>query len=165
MFREVAKSNVDGEARWVKKTGKLHFGYKRHTVTDGNGLVLAEETTAANESDIRHLETPLKKADLPQGTPGYADKGYDPAENREALVRMKLKSRIMHKGTRARKITERELRINVAISKIRYRVERTFGSIHRWFSGRVAKYVGLGQSQPFALTRLYCCVFDDKLLL
>lgn len=47
--------------------GKLHFGYKRHTVTDENGLVLAEETTAANASDIKHkhLETPLQKAKLP----------------------------------------------------------------------------------------------------
>ena len=54
---------------------KLHFGYKRHTVTDENRLVLAEETTAANESGIKHLETPLKKAGPPQGTPVYADKG------------------------------------------------------------------------------------------
>ena len=37
--------------------GKLLFGYKRHTVTDENGMVLAEETTAANESDMKHLET------------------------------------------------------------------------------------------------------------
>ena len=50
MLKEVVKPNVDTEARWVKKMGKLHFGYKRHTVTDDNGLVLAEETTAANES-------------------------------------------------------------------------------------------------------------------
>ena len=50
MLKEVVKPNVDTEARWVKKMGKLHFGYKRHTVTDENGLVLAEETTAANES-------------------------------------------------------------------------------------------------------------------
>ena len=104
--------------RWVKKMGKLHFGYKRHTVTDENGLVLAEETTAANESDIKHLETPMEKANLPQGTPVYADKGYDSAENRRALGKMKLKSRIIHKGTRARKITERERSINVAISKV-----------------------------------------------
>ena len=34
MLKEVAKPNVDTEARWVKKRGKLHFGYKRHTVTD-----------------------------------------------------------------------------------------------------------------------------------
>ena len=44
MLKEVVKPNVDTEARWVKKMGKLHFGYKRHTVTDENGLVLAEET-------------------------------------------------------------------------------------------------------------------------
>ena len=54
---------------------KLHFGYKRHTVTDENGLVLAEETMATNESDINHLETRLKKAGLPQGPAIYADKG------------------------------------------------------------------------------------------
>ena len=75
MLKEVVKPNVDTEARWIKKMGKLHFGYKRHTVTDENGLILAEETTAANESDIKHLETPLKKAGLPQGTPVYVDKG------------------------------------------------------------------------------------------
>lgn len=56
---------------------------------------------------------------------------------------MKLKSHIMHKGTKARKITERQQRVNVAISKIRYRVERTFGSIRRWFLGGVARDVGL----------------------
>ena len=50
MLKEVVKPNVDTEARWVKKMGKLHFGYKRHMVTDENGLVLAEETTAVNES-------------------------------------------------------------------------------------------------------------------
>ena len=75
MLKEVVKSNVDEDARWNKKMEKLHFGYKRHTVTDENRLVLAEETTAANESDIKHLETPLKKAGLLQGTPVYADKG------------------------------------------------------------------------------------------
>lgn len=146
MLKEVVKPNVDGEARWIKKMGKLHFGYKRHTVTDGNGLILAEETTAANASDMKHLETPLQKANLPEGTPVYADKGYDSSENREVLVRMRLKSRIMHKGSRGRKITGREQRVNARISKIRYKVERTFGSMHRWFRAGVARYVGLAKT-------------------
>ena len=72
MVKEIVKPNVDGEARWVKKMGKLHFGYKRHSVTDQNGLVIAEETTPANESDIKHLEKPLEKAKLPQGTPAVS---------------------------------------------------------------------------------------------
>ena len=35
---------------------------KRHTVTDENGMVLAEETTAANESDMKHLENTPKES-------------------------------------------------------------------------------------------------------
>ena len=48
----------------MKKVGELYFGYKRHTVTDEKGLILAEVTTVANESDIKHLENPLKKTKL-----------------------------------------------------------------------------------------------------
>ena len=59
---------------------------------------------------------------------------------------MKLKSRIMHKGTRGHEITERQQHINVAISKIRYKVERTFGSMHRWFGAGIARYVGLSKT-------------------
>ena len=137
---------IDTEARWVKKAGKCHFGYKRHTVVNQDGLVIAEETTAANESDIRHLAAPLKKASLKQGTPVMADKGYDSAENRKELSRMKLKSRIMHKAQRNHKLTEREKSVNKAISNVRYAVERTFGSMHRWFGAGVARYVGLAKT-------------------
>ena len=97
MVKEVVRPNV----------GKSHLGYKRQTVTDENGMVLAEDTTVANESDIKHLETPLKKANLPQKALVYAYNGYDTAENTENLKRMGLKSRIMHKSTRGHEITER----------------------------------------------------------
>ena len=39
MVKEANKPNVDTEARWVKKMRKIYFGYKRHTVTDENGIV------------------------------------------------------------------------------------------------------------------------------
>ena len=137
---------VDTETRWVKKAGKCHFGYKRHTIVNQDGLVIAEETTAANESDIKHLATPLEKADLKQGTPVMADKGYDSLENRDTLSHMKLKSRIMHKAQKNRRLTERETAVNKAISKVRYAVERTYGSMRRWFGAGVARYVGLAKT-------------------
>lgn len=143
---EKPRPGVDTEARWVKKAGKCHFGYKRHTVVNQDGLVIAEETTAANESDIRHLAAPLEKADLGQGTPVMADKGYDSAVNRKKLSRMKLKSRIMHKAQKNRRLTGRERTVNRAISKLHYAVERTFGSMHRWFGAGVARYVGLAKT-------------------
>ena len=51
----------------------------------------------------------------------------------------------MRKGTRSQKICERVRRINVAISRVRYRVERTFGSIRGGFMGGTAGYVGLAK--------------------
>lgn len=142
--RLVAKPrpDVDTVARWVKKADKCHFGYKRHTVFNLDGVVMAEEATAANKSDIKHLATPLEKAGLRQGTPVMADKGYDSAENRAVISRMKPKSRIMHKGQKNRKLTERERSVN----KVRYKAERTFSSMHRWFGASVAKYVGLAKT-------------------
>ncbi len=145
-LKEQEKPNVDKGACWLKKSGKLHFGYKRHTVTDLNGQILSEETTTANESDIKHLRTPLEKANLPAQTPVYADKGYSSAENKEALKEMKLKNHIMHKATKNHPLSEREQKANVQISKVRYCVERTFGSIHCWFGGGVARYVGLAKT-------------------
>lgn len=137
---------VDMEARWIKKAGKRHFGYKRHTVVNQDGFILAEETTPANESDIKHLETPLEKAGVAKGTPVMADKGYDSRENRSILSGMKLKSRIMHKAQKNRPLTRRETAINKAISKMRYVIERTFGSMRRWFGAGVARYVGLAKT-------------------
>lgn len=75
-----------------------------------------------------------------------ADKGYDSSENRKVLSRMKLRSHIMHKAQKNRKLTKRETAVNKAISKMRYAVERTYGSMHRWFGAGVARYVGLAKT-------------------
>ena len=143
---EKPRPGVDMEVRWVKKAGKIHLGYKRHTMVNQDGLVIAEETTPANESDMRHLKTPLEKARLSKDTPVMADKGYNPAENRGILSGMGLKSRIMHKGQKNRPLTMRKTAVNKAISKVRYAVERIFGSMHRWFGAGIARYVGLAKT-------------------
>lgn len=46
---------------------------------------MAEETTATNESDIKHWEKPLEKAKIPQSIPVYADKGYHSFWNKDVL--------------------------------------------------------------------------------
>ena len=48
---EVTQPGVDTKARWVKMGGKSVFGYKQHTIVGDNGLVMAVETTAANQHD------------------------------------------------------------------------------------------------------------------
>ena len=56
------------------------------------------------------------------------------------------KSHMMHKARKNRRLTERETAVNKAISKLRYAVERKFGSMHRWFGAGIAKYVGLAKT-------------------
>jgi len=58
----VVQPGVDSEARWVKKGGESVFGYRQLTVVDGDGLVMAVTTTAANCHDSEALPGLLDKA-------------------------------------------------------------------------------------------------------
>lgn len=64
---EVAQPGVDSEARWLKKAGKPTFGYKQYNVVDGNGLVIAVETTPANLHDTQPLAGLIDKAGIGSG--------------------------------------------------------------------------------------------------
>ena len=76
VLKVIPQKHVDKEAAWLKKGGKLLYGYKQHTATNQEGFVLAIHTTPANESDIKNLEPVLNKLNLSTRTPVYADKGY-----------------------------------------------------------------------------------------
>ncbi len=134
---------VDSEARWIQKAGKTRYGYKKHHVTDTEGLVIGLLTTPANVNEIANLEEVLATADLPENIHIYADKGYRSAKNEDLLRNKKLKSRILHKAKKGRPLTEREKLRNKLIGRTRYKVERTFGGIVRWFGSTCARYRGI----------------------
>ncbi len=137
--------SVDTEATWVKKRGKLHFGYKKHHVTDEEGLILGVATTTASKNEISNLDEVLEtiNVELPKNIPLKADKGYQSKKNAEILEKRKLKNHILKKAKRNKPLTQWEKKFNKIISKTRYKVERTFGSIKRWFNGAVARYRGI----------------------
>ena len=138
-----ASEGVDTEARWLKKGNKSYYGYKKHVATNDDGLVLAVQTTPANESDTGQLKTLLKELRIKKGTRVKADKGYTSASNKEFLKSLGLKNGIQYKAVRGKALTTREKSFNKAISKTRYVIERTFGSIVKWFDGAKARYKGL----------------------
>jgi IS5 family transposase len=69
--------SVDKEGTWLKKRGKYHFGFKKHQVTDNEGLVLSVLTTTASNNEIANLEEVLETVNLslPKDIPLKADKG------------------------------------------------------------------------------------------
>jgi IS5 family transposase len=52
----------------------------------------------------------------------------------------------MHKAVRNKKLTAHQLRFNKLVSRIRYRAERTFGGMRRWFCAGTARYLGLAKT-------------------
>ena len=90
------------------------------------------------------LHIPLvEKAGLPEETMILADKGYTSQKNRVALKKLKLEDDIMHKAARGKPFTESQKSLNSLISATRWVIERTIGSIIRWFHGGRCRYRGL----------------------
>ena len=89
-----------------------------------------------NDEHSRHLATIFSR-------PVYADKGYDSKENRQHLKEHQLLDGIMCKAHRNRPLTENQTKRNRYLSKTRYVVEQSFGTLHRKFRYARAAYFGL----------------------
>ena len=81
---------MDSEARWVRKGRHYRYGYKKHVLTDEQGLVETVVTTSANCADTVVLPELIKKSKLPGGISVLADKGYCSKKNSEYLARQGL---------------------------------------------------------------------------
>ena len=110
-------ASVDKDGSWLKKRGKYHFGFKKHHVTDEEGLVLGVLTTKASTNEIANLDDVLETADLPKGIPLKADKGYQSAKNEEILKKRKLKNYTLKKAKKNKPLTNWELKFNKLIGK------------------------------------------------
>lgn len=153
--REYA-SSVDTDGAWLKKRGKYHFGFKKHHVTDDEGLVLGVLTTKASTNEIANLEEVLDTADLPENIPLKADKGYQSKKNSGILKARKLKNHILKKAVKNKPLTKWEKKFNKLVGKTRFKVERTFGGIKRWFNGGLARYRGIAKMHTQNLMEAVC---------
>ncbi len=103
-------------------------------------MVLGVHTTAANVSDTTEMKRLVEKSGCKAGDKIYADKGYDSKENRDFLKGRGIKERIMRRSKRGKGEERWNKKRNKVISKVRYVVERTFGSIKLWFGGMKTRY-------------------------
>jgi len=155
--RDYAES-VDKDGSWLKKRGKYYFGFKKHHVTDDEGLVLGVLTTTASKNEISNLEEVLEtvNVDLPQNIPLKGDKGYQSKKNEALLKERKIKNHLLKKAKRNKPLTKWEKRYNKLIGKTRFKVERTFGGIKLWFKGGVARYRGIEKMHTQNLMEAMC---------
>jgi len=89
--------------------------------------------TPANVADTTELEKLVDELDLPEGSMIFADKGYASENNRAILTRKKLNNGIMDKAVKNKPLTSIQIIINKLISSIRYKVERSIGTLKRGY--------------------------------
>jgi IS5 family transposase len=134
----------DTDATWIKKGKRPYYGYKAHVSVDANdGYVIGGHVISANRADTSEFEKLVSGLKLPEGSMIFADKGYASENNRNILAQKNLNDGIMDKAVRNRSLTLIQIIINRLISSIRYKVERSIGTLKRGYHFTRMRYLGL----------------------
>ena len=125
-WSENKKRQKDTDARWTKKGGQNHYGYKNHIDIDvEHKLIRDYEVTPASTHDSNVFEQLLDENNSSRDV--WADSAYGSADKLDALNEHGFRGHIQRKGYRYKKINERQIKGNYRRAKIRSRVEHIFG--------------------------------------
>ena len=121
------KRQKDINARWTKKHGKSHYGYKNPISIDNkNKLIRRFDVTDASVHDSNVFEQILdadnSRADV------WADSAYRSKEKEDNLSELGYRSQVHRKGKRGTPLSDRSKKANTKKSTVRCRVEHVFGS-------------------------------------
>jgi IS5 family transposase len=136
----------DVDARWMKKHGKSHYGYKNHVNVDRkHKLVRCYHISDAALHDSQMLDHLLIRGNTGSGV--WADAAYRSEEMEVKLCAQNLKSHIHRKGKRGKPLTEQAKGSNRTKSTVRVRVEHVFGAQTNDMGGTLGAHHWPGSSQ------------------
>ncbi len=131
----------DTDARWTKKHGGSHFGYKNHVNVDKQHKLIRRYTVtdaAVHDSQVFEDVLQSKKA----GRDVWADAAYRSEEIEGQLKKRKLRSKIQHKAYRDKPLTTQQQQTNQRRSRVRARVEHVFGHQVMAMGGKLIRTIG-----------------------
>ncbi len=136
------RSQKDLDARWTKKNGKSHYGYKNHVNVDRrHKLIRRYHVSDAALHDSQAVDHLLMRGNTGSGV--WADAAYRSEEMEARLRARKLRSRIHRKGRRGKPLGEQGKASNRTKSSIRVRVEHVFGAQTNDMGGTLVRTIGL----------------------
>jgi IS5 family transposase len=136
------RSQKDVDARWTKKHGKSHYGYKNHVNVDRkHKLIRRYHVTDAAVHDSQAVDQLLTRGNTSSGV--WADAAYRSAEIEATLKARKLTSHIHRKGQRGKPLTGQASKSNRTKSSVRVRVEHIFGAQANDMGGVQVRTIGL----------------------
>ena len=135
-------SQKDLDARWAKKHGKSHYGYKNHVNVDRrHKLVRRWHVSDAAMHDSQAIDNLLMLGNTGSGV--WADAAYRSEETEAKLRARQLKSHIHRKGKPGKPLTEQGKGSNRTKSTVRVRVEHVFGAQANDMGGTLVRTIGL----------------------
>jgi IS5 family transposase len=136
----------DPDASWGYQRG-FRFGYKDIFSVNSDGFVNGYLTTKANVNEVTCIEKMIEIVNPAENTPFLGDKGFESAKNDKILEDKKLKNHIMKKQKNTKKPDSTIKEHNKKISRSRFVVERTIGTIKNCFRMGRARYIGINKVQ------------------
>jgi IS5 family transposase len=145
-WKPAKKRQKDRDARWTKKHGRSHFGYKNHVNVDRQHKFVRRYTVSdASVHDSQKLDDILDASNTASDV--WADSAYRSLEIEARLGERALKSRICRKGRRNRPLGERQKAANKTRSSVRARVEHVFGQQTVAMGGKFVRTIGIARAR------------------
>ena len=136
------RSQKDPDARWTKKHGKSHYGYKNHVNVDRKLKLLRRyHVSDAGRHDSLALDHLLMQGNTGAGV--WADAAYRSEETEAKLRPRGLMSHIHSKGKRGKPLTAQARGNNRIKSRERVRVEHVFGAEANDMGGTLVRTIGV----------------------
>lgn len=146
-WSEKKKAHKDTDARWRKKGGVSHYGYKNHVNVDNKlKLISAYSSTDASVHDSQELQTVLRSADE-GGASVHADSAYRSEQSHEQLKASGHDNQIHERAYRNTALSEQQKSENKEKSKTRARVEHVFGHMQTSLGGMLIRSIGKARAQ------------------
>ena len=152
-----ADNERDPEMHQTRKGKQWYFGMKVHTGTDtDSGLVHTVIATSANVADVNVLGELLHG----QEESLHGDSAYHSKALKDEAEAAGIEFNVNQRGTRSRRLTQRQRARNRRLSRVRATVEHPFLVVKRLWGHTKVRYRGikknLAQMQTlFALANLY----------
>ena len=136
----------DVDARWTKKHGMSHYGYKNHINVDRrHKFIRTYEVSDASVHDSRALNDLIDPTNT--SSDFWADSAYRSQKIESELEERGYRSHIHHKGRRGKPLGERQKKANKTRSKVRVRVEHVFGFQQASMGGKRLRSIGIDRAK------------------
>ena len=140
-WKPYKRAQKDVDAKWTKKHGKNHFGYKLHASVDKRyKLIRKIAVTHAAVADTSVFEEILDSTNTSRDV--YADRGYPSIERETKLKQAGWRVHIQRRGHATKGISDTQKRRNRAIATPRARVEYVFGALAQ-MGGKLVRCLGI----------------------